>query len=45
MRLRERADDGPDTSENDVQKHTRDVLEGRVRGTETAHKYLTDTTN
>ncbi|WP_371591717.1 hypothetical protein [Streptomyces virginiae] len=43
--IREWANDRADISESDVQDYTRDVLEGRVRGTETAHKYLTDTTN
>ncbi|WP_331721122.1 hypothetical protein [Streptomyces sp. NBC_00454] len=43
--IREWANDRADISENDIQDYTRDVLEGRVRGTETAHKYLTDTTN
>jgi hypothetical protein len=35
----------PNTSDDDVESYTRHVLEGRVRGTETAQKYLTDTTN
>ncbi|MEV6576150.1 DUF6571 family protein [Streptomyces sp. NPDC051577] len=43
--IREWANDRADISESNVQDYTRDVLEGRVRGTETAHKYLTDTTN
>ncbi|RPK27476.1 hypothetical protein EES37_36780 [Streptomyces sp. ADI91-18] len=43
--IREWATARADTSESDIQDYTRDVLEGRVRGTETAHKYLTDTTN
>ncbi|WP_232837670.1 hypothetical protein [Streptomyces atratus] len=43
--IREWANDRADISESDIQDYTRDVLEGRVRGTETAHKYLTDTTN
>ncbi|MFD4860849.1 hypothetical protein [Streptomyces atratus] len=43
--IREWANDRADISESDIQDYTRDVLEGRVRGTETAQKYLTDTTN
>ncbi|MFD0268257.1 hypothetical protein ACFVGY_17030 [Streptomyces sp. NPDC127106] len=43
--IREWANDRANIAESDVQDYTRDVLEGRVRGTETAHKYLTDTTN
>ncbi|MFF9014403.1 hypothetical protein ACF09C_15720 [Streptomyces sp. NPDC014870] len=35
----------PDIPDADVQNYTRNVLDGRVRGTETAQKYLTDTTN
>ncbi|MFD9516834.1 hypothetical protein [Streptomyces sp. NPDC059979] len=35
--IREWANDRADISESDVQDYTRDVLEGRVRGTETAH--------
>ncbi|WP_327286456.1 hypothetical protein [Streptomyces sp. NBC_01205] len=43
--IREWAKDRPDIQESFIQDYSRDVLEGRNRGTETAHKYLTDTTN
>lgn len=39
------AKERPDIPEADVQNYTRNVLDGRVRGTETAQKYLTDTAN
>ncbi len=39
------ATERPDIPEADVQNYTRNVLDGRVRGTETAQKYLTDTAN
>ncbi|MYV77317.1 hypothetical protein GT352_25805 [Streptomyces sp. SID1046] len=43
--IREWAKDRPEIQESFIQDYSRDVLEGRNRGTETAHKYLTDTTN
>lgn len=43
--IREWAKERPDIPEADVQKLTRDVLEGHLRGNATAQKYLTDTAN